>query len=319
MNKQEFIEFMKKERGVSESSSQTHFYNVRRIQKFGGINSTVIKPSHKVVKNKAIPEIEKLLLIPQRNLVTSAVTFLKIVETPKPKLKKWMNFMTRLAGEVDKTKMDQTRSDKQRKNWVELNEILELYQKLTKDIKVRNLYSVEMLTKNDRSILNDQMFLALYGVLEPPGRLEWGKMKLVSRSAAKDYKNENILYREKRTFTVVIQNHKTKRKTGVIVKTLSPKAALLIKKYIKRFEVENGDNLLKRDTGADFDTKEQFGRRIRAIFKRYFGKNIGASLLRSIFLTNYYEKMPALQKMAKLSNQMGHSIQTALSQYVKKN
>jgi hypothetical protein len=163
------------------------------------------------------------------------------------------------------------------------------------------------------------MILLLFGGVEPPTRLEWATVKLVKRNMAQKIKNENIMYLEKRDYILLIQSHKNFKKSGVLLKKLKPETTLFLKKYIKRFNVNFNENVLRKDNGEPYSSPEQFGQRIRTLFKKYFNKRIGASMLRSIFLSHFYRKTPKLLEMQEVSNMMGHSIHTALSNYVKKN
>jgi hypothetical protein len=49
-----------------------------------------------------------------------------------------------------------------------------------------------------------------------------------------------------------------------------------------------------------------------------FGKSISVDYLRSIYLSHIYKDVPKLEHLENIATQMGHSISTAMTDYVKK-
>ena len=66
-------------------------------------------------------------------------------------------------------------------------------------------------------------------------------------------------------------------------------------------------------------TRNGYGKRITKIMSDRFGKKVSASMLRIIFLTDLYSGMKPLKEMEATAAAMGHSLQTALTMYTKKN
>ena len=55
---------------------------------------------------------------------------------------------------------------------------------------------------------------------------------------------------------------------------------------------------------------------ITRLLNKIFGKNIGSSMLRNLYLTNKYGDM--VEELKKDTTDMGTSVDTALSTYIKK-
>jgi hypothetical protein len=85
-------------------------------------------------------------------------------------------------------------------------------------------------------------------------------------------------------------------------------------KVVKKWRDETDSDYLLTHKFKKFNSST-LGKRLYKIFD---GKLIGASALRSIFLSDMYKDMPKLQKMQETAEKMGHTINTALTRYVKK-
>ena len=85
-------------------------------------------------------------------------------------------------------------------------------------------------------------------------------------------------------------------------------------KVVKKWRDETKSDYLLTHKMNKFNSST-LGKRLYKIFD---DKLIGASALRSIFLSDMYKDMPKLQKMEEVAAKMGHSVNTALTRYVKK-
>ena len=64
-------------------------------------------------------------------------------------------------------------------------------------------------------------------------------------------------------------------------------------------------------------SKSTFSKLIQSIFIEYFDKKIGASLLRKIYISDFYKNDIALKTQIELSQKMNHSPTTASTHYRK--
>ena len=84
---------------------------------------------------------------------------------------------------------------------------------------------------------------------------------------------------------------------------------ILINKWKK---INDSDYLLLNEDNEAF-TSTALSKKISRLFE---GNSM--DMLRSIFLTNYYKDIPKLTRMENLASKMGHSINSQLNYYVKK-
>ena len=91
----------------------------------------------------------------------------------------------------------------------------------------------------------------------------------------------------------------------------------LIKKYISKLQLKNGDRLFTSNTGKDFSNRT-YGDHLKRIFHRRFGKKIGSSMLRVLYVSHKYKNLPKiLADYEEDSKKMMHSSKTSKEHYLK--
>ena len=141
------------------------------------------------------------------------------------------------------------------------------------------------------------------GALEglPPRRvLDYAVMKI------KGYNRETDNYFEKGKF--YFNQYKTKAKGKQELEV--PKE--LITLINKRKKVATNDYLLENESGEPY-TQSSLSKKIKKLFQ-----GNSQDVLRSIFLSYLYKDLPAVSFLQDTADKMGHSIDAALSFYVKK-
>jgi hypothetical protein len=265
------------------------------------------------VKNALLEEIDGLGTKPRRNVLASLVSYLAVFDAGQAKKKLFQDAMSSAAKVAENESKQQRASQKQTDNWVQFKTIHNLYNLLSRDANARKLWSKEMLTVRDIQQINTIFMLAWHGVIEPPMRLELATVKLGNRTSS-----GNFLYKQNSSYILVLNNTKTSNKTGPSRRKVSSKMTRLINRYIKTRTIKPGEFLLQNKNGAPF-SGQAYSRFIKRVFRQNLGKNIGASLLRTIYLSEKYQNSPSLLDMERTALAMGHSVGTALQEYVKVN
>lgn len=141
------------------------------------------------------------------------------------------------------------------------------------------------------------------GALEglPPRRvLDYAVMKV------KNFNRETDNYFEKGKF--YFNQYKTKAKGKQELEV--PKE--LVTLINKRKKQSTSDYLLENESGEPY-TQSSLSKKIKKLFQ-----GNSQDVLRSIFLSNLYKDLPAVSFLQDTADKMGHSIDAALSFYVKK-
>lgn len=135
----------------------------------------------------------------------------------------------------------------------------------------------------------------------PPRRiLDYALMKMTSSKS----NDENFI--EKGNF--IFNIYKTSKRYGKQVVSIPKELITIINKWKK---VNETDYLLVTEKGEPF-TSSSLSRRVTTIF------GVTMDALRSIYLSHIYKDIPKLSQMETTAYKMGHSVESALNYYVKK-
>ena len=214
-------------------------------------------------------------------------------------IQEYQSVMNTIMKKVNDDYKNQKMNEKQKDNWISINEIKEKYNALSVDAN---------LMLNKKKILNENVMMEfllmsfLSGVIMPPRRsLDYSEMKIRSFDTKTDnYYKGNKFYFNK---------YKTVKTYGIQSLEIPKELNNVLKKWIK---LNENDYMIYSSNGNKL-TPPQITRTLNKIF----GKNISTSMLRHIYLTDVYKDIPKINKMENLADQMGHSVSTAM-EYIKK-
>ena len=189
-------------------------------------------------------------------------------------------------------------SEKQKENWIDWKDVVNIHNQLGKE--VNPLFSKPSLTSGDFMKLQDYIILSLYVLQDPRRSLDYVSMRIKNI----DKKDTTENYIDGKNF--VFNNYKTKSLYGQQKIPISIKLKTLLNKWIK---INPTEYLLVSPTSGKPLNIVQLNQRLNKIF----GKKIGSNMLRHSYLTSLYD----VEKMNKISTNMAHSTQQALSTYAK--
>lgn len=193
------------------------------------------------------------------------------------------------------------KSETQEKNWMEQSEVKAVYEALDK--QVQSIENKTKLTEREKRLVEDWLLLSLY-VLQPPRRnADYYLMKV----GMGDDLNFNYVCLNNGMYR--FNNFKTK-KGGSEELPVPDKMKDVLKQYIDMMGLKAGDFVLYQK-----DQKRTTSNVITKRLNKIFGKNIGASMLRHIYLTDKYSTVKEEQQ--KDSDFMSHSLGTQKSYIVK--
>ena len=214
-------------------------------------------------------------------------------------LKQYQTVMNTIMKKVNDDYKNQKMNEKQKDNWISVNEIEEKY----------NLLSVDAnLMLNKKKILNENVLMEfllmsfLSGVIIPPRRsLDYSEMKIRNYDVKIDnYYKANKFYFNK---------YKTVKTYGMQILDVPKQLNNVLKKWIK---INANDYMLYSSNNNKISCPQ-----ITRILNKVFGRKISTSMLRHIYLTDVYKNVPQLSKMEILADEMGHSVSTAM-EYIKR-
>jgi hypothetical protein len=267
---------------LSDSSCKTYVSLLSSIyKKLDGKHLDFFEDEEKTI----IEHIKSLDKPQSRKTICSAL----FVVTEKPIYKFLMMDDVKVVNDIYKTqKVDTT---KPTRTYEEIKATHQLIlDKLKKNTSIENYVNV-IISYLSTGILDD---------LPPRRILDYAMMK------TKNYDKESDNYMEKNKF--VFNIYKTANKYGKQIVDIPVELIALFKKWKK---INETDFLIITDNGNPF-TSKTLSKRVITIF------GVGMDQLRSIYLSSVYKDIPKIEEMEKRAYQMGHSIQSALNYYVKK-
>ena len=214
-------------------------------------------------------------------------------------LKEYQTVMNTIMKKVNDDYKNQKMNEKQKDNWISIDEIKEKYNVLSADA---NLMLSKKKILNENVLMEFLLMSFLGGVLIPPRRsLDYSEMKIRNY----DVKTDNYYKANKFYFN----KYKTFKTYGLQILDVPKELNVVLKKWIK---INTNDYMIYSSNGNKLSCPQ-----ITRILNKIFGKNISTSMLRHIYLTNVYKDVPQINKMENLANEMGHSVSTAM-EYIKR-
>ena len=204
------------------------------------------------------------------------------------------------AKDINEEYRQQKKSQKQKDNWISVQQIKEKYDTLHN--QVQNIFQKRAI--GDISVIMDYLLIGFLGgvLLIPPRRsLDYALLKW------RDYdKNTDNYYSRGKLY---FNKYKTSDTYGLTVVDVPKELNTVLKKWLK---INPSAYVLISSNGNPLSSSQ-----ITRSLNRIFGKQVSVNMLRHIFLTNYYEDMPKLTTMYNIASKMGHNLTTSL-EYAKK-
>lgn len=197
----------------------------------------------------------------------------------------------------------QEKTEKQKDNWLDYAEVKAVWDK--QSIRANKLLgSKDEPNAAEISELVKYMALTLTsGIFFPPRRSEWVSMKL------KDFDKEKDNYIDTKGMSFVFNSYKTQKTLGQ-ERVAYPKAfKLMLNRYLKK--VGDREYLIFNTRGGQLSNAA-----LTQILNAAFGKKIGTSMLRHIFLSDKFKDIPKLTDLQATADSLGHSVGQML-EYIK--
>jgi hypothetical protein len=292
---------------ISASSRKLYTFNLTKLN--GGKE---IKNLNFLSKPEILEKLEEMTPNTRRTYIIAIVSSLK--DRPEAKYKKlYSKFYEHLTAINADLKTNNTKSEKQEANWLPQEEVMKTCSELAEVIP--QIQSKKSISPAEYDTLLKAVVLGLYALQKPRRNKDYTDC-LIVRKVPEDTSHN---YLDIENWEWVFNNYKTektyKQKKMAVPEELKKVLQVYLKfhpcsKQIKKKTFEPVPFLAHQD-GKPINTSTEMTRMLNKIF----GKKVGSSLLRNIFLTDKYGKVA--KEMANDVSEMGTSIQVANDNYIK--
>lgn len=296
-----------KNKNISQSSLKLYVNNLKRLNENQEIkNFNFLKNVENI-----IDKIKDYKPNTRRSYIISIVSLLK----QEPKLKKLYDSYYKILMDYNNDlKTNNSKSETQKENWINQDEVLEIYNKIKSDTDGIN--EKKKITEADYDKLQKYLVLSLYTIQPPRRNIDYQYMLIVNKMTDDLDDKYNYLDLDKKEFH--FNNYKTKGTYKCQTTEIKPELMDVINLYLKYHPLKT---VLKKKNGiipflVNFDGEPYNSNNfITRVLNKIFNKKIGVSMLRSIFLTNKFgDKVKELNDTA---HDMGTSSNTIQNQYIK--
>ena len=211
----------------------------------------------------------------------------------------------KLLDEDKKAEDTTVKSEKQEKNWITWKQVLDQrndYESAVNSFKLNKKITIE-----EYDTLLCYIVLCLYTMIPPRRNLDYTQMFIVQSITDSLDKDNNYWSVDDGKF--VFNTYKTAKKYGTEEVELPDELKSALEIYLKFHPLRKGKitgkslfRFLVYHDGRPFGNINSMTR----ILNKIFGKKVGSSMLRHIYLSNKYGNV--LQEMAKDSDAMGHTM-----------
>jgi hypothetical protein len=252
--------------------------------------------------NEIMEQINEFKLPTQRNKLTSLLVVLTAYN--KEEFDTAETFYRKELENRNKEYNDyigtHSKSEKQEKNWIQLDELK----------KIMKQYKKDALESPNKKNIQKYLVSALY-LLQPPKRLVYSNMKIIDSRKEDDGENNFLLTLGRNKKYFILNSYKTIEKHGKKEVLVPKEINTIINMWLK---VNNTDNFLLNNRGEALSANG-LGKYIKVLFKKT-GKEVTVNLLRNIYVSEHIN-IDVLKKNQEIADAMNHSTGTQQSVYLK--
>jgi len=290
-------------KGLSESSINLYLRNLKKLNDDEDITNLKFLNKPSIIMDK----IKDLKDNTKRQYLISIVTATKCLNNKL--YDKYYKLMMDIYNKIKQTPTEQ-KSESQKENWMEWDQVLEIYNKMEEEINKNKLFNKRQLTERDYNKILSYVVLSLYVLIRPRRNKDW--LLMIIDNNNKDDNNNNYNYFDIKNKKFIFNNHKTSKKEGQKILDIPDKLYNILMKYLKitlkQSKINKNDtnkqHLLVYHDGTPLSSINAITR----ILNKVFNKKISSSMLRHIYLSSKYADI--VKEQEKDAEEMSHSVRT---------
>jgi integrase len=303
------VNLLKEKKNLSDSSITVYLRNLKKLN-----DDIPYKDFKFLIDSKKIEEkLKDYKENTKRNYLISIVSVLSLYPQKK-QIKKlhdiYYDLMMKKNDQIKKEVAPEDLTAKQEENWMSWDQVKQVYKSLEETVD--KFVNSEVINEVQYNQLLSYMILSLYVLLEPRRNKDYQLMVIV-KQYKKSPETSLLNYLDLTNKKFIFNNYKTSKKYGPKEIAIPDDLYKVIEKYLKhhillrhsktKLTATNQFPFLVNYGGSPLDKVNSITR----ILNKTFGKAIGSSMLRHIFLTGKFG--PVLEEQKKIAGNMAHSVE----------
>ena len=297
----DFFKLIKNSRDIKESSCLTYLSALKKIKKQvdGNIKLIDVKFLEDFNNIMNIINKEKKITSKKNKLTAVLVALNSDKEKYKDLIDKYGIKLKELGDKYMNFLKTQTKTETQKKNWIQYKELIYIINKIKNEIQDKNIIKKTKLDNDEFNTL--QQYIVIRTYLDNPLRNDFANMKVIKKD---DY--DKLTYNNKNNYNYLVKNgnnkqfminqFKNRKYMGPKILQIKPQLNKLINLWLK-FNT-SGWFFVQTDKQTPL-SPNYITKILNRIFKKYANKKISSSLLRHIIISKALEGKPTIKQKEK--------------------
>ena len=278
---------------------------LRKLQKLFDTDNYKFLDDPKKVEEK----INHLHYTSRRNVYNAVIILLLALDKDKKLIEEYGDMRDELNKQYQDEQASGKISDKQKDNFVDIEELYKMLGQMEKDIKP--LKKKDTLNQNERQLIKGYTIFS--SLVRIPVRNDLAGLIFISKTtynklSNKEKEDNNYLVQLKNNLQYIFNEYKTSKKYKENVIDIPKDLQKILRQYIKFNNYKVGDVIFPI-------SKNGLTQLLTKYSMKYMNKKISSTMIRKSYLSSKYSTMK--KEMEKDSKIMGHSVQTAQKVYIK--
>lgn len=299
---------------IKESSLKMYSQNLNKLLGDSKDHKPLLK--FEEIQNKLKDKTDNT----KRNYYNSIIVYLQAVKAPAKILRKYETERDILNERYEEIQQNKTLTEKDQKNFVDIQELKEMLIKMKKEINLKKLNKKDLdnFTKEDKELYDGYFLFSSY--LSLPLRNDLADVEIITKNDFNqldddDKTNRNFLVLQNgsgKRYFLSLNNYKTNKKFAEKIIDIPKDLMPVYRHYVKK---HRGFKYLVTTKKGEKISRNYFTQFLQKISKKYLNKNISTTLLRKIILSDKFAKLN--KEKEEMAHITCHSVSTMDKVYIK--
>ena len=276
---------------LKETSIKTYIAGMKKICKGLDLDHDKCDDIHFLKKReKVVDFLDTLPKTTKKNLYIAIVVSLQSQDDKDEKLIEfYTEHMTTLANQYEEYIKKQQKSEKQKENWIDYEEMVEILNRLLDRIKDKQIHKKDVLERSEYKLFQQYILLRTY--LDIPIRNDFSDMKVIEEKEydkiREEHKGNWLITKNGLPKEFILHDYKTSGKYGMREIPINKSLSKMIKRWISINT--SGFFITKLNDKTASITPNGITKLLQDLFKREVNKNISTSMIRHIVSSHIHK------------------------------